>query len=96
MTEKRIPYRLALAIVTRMNALSGALASLQAAQQVVDNQRMRLNDAAMLADVPLGKADLNIHIDDIEDDILVEWTEPEKAETEVVDEIEEDAIDAST
>ena len=91
MTEKRIPYRLALAIVTRMNALSGAMASLQAAQQVVDNLRMRLNDAAMLADVPLGKADLNIHIDDIEDDILVEWSEPE-----AVDEIEEDVIDAST
>lgn len=78
MAEKRIPYRLALAIVTRMNALNGAMASLQAAQQVVDQQRMRLNDAAMLADVPLGKADLNIHIDDIKDEILIEWSEPEE------------------
>ncbi len=93
MAEKRIPYRLALAIVTRMHALNGALASLQAAQQTVDTLRMRLNDAAMLADVPLGKSDLNIHIDDIKDDVLVEWADDK---IEVVDEIEEDTIDEST
>ena len=76
MAEKRITYKQALAIVTRMHAMDGAAAAVQSAQQFAQQLRVRLTDAATMADLPLDAADLTIHIDDgpdAEGSVLVEW-----------------------